>query len=134
MQVLKLFKIAMQTTCWWVTQLHQTNKILCIYWKENKFIKSKSKIYHVFTNTLISFVQTFSAYMDIKVFKRQLWIIALGDPTKKINQGVGKWNVTLLIRRGINFYFFAALYWSCLGLNVLLASPRYKGLQQGHYI
>ena len=26
MHVLKLFKIGMQTTCWCVTQLHQTNK------------------------------------------------------------------------------------------------------------
>ena len=31
-----------------------------------------------------------------------------------------KWNVTSLIRRGSDFYFFAALYCSHLGFNVLL--------------
>ena len=43
-----------------------------------------------------------------------------------------KWNVTPLIRRGSNFYLFAALYYSCHGFNALLASPRYEGLQKGH--
>ena len=39
------------------------------------------------------------------------------------------WNVMPHIRRVSNFYFFAALYCSCLGFNALLASLRYKGLQ-----
>ena len=42
-----------------------------------------------------------------------------------------KWNVTPLIRRASNFYFFAVLYCSCLGFNALHALPTKEGGNKG---
>ena len=42
-----------------------------------------------------------------------------------------QWNVTLLMRRGSNFYFFAALYCSCFGFIDLLALPTKEGGNKG---
>ena len=42
-----------------------------------------------------------------------------------------EWNVRPLIRRGSYLYFFAALYYSCLGFNDLLALPTKKGGNKG---
>ena len=39
------------------------------------------------------------------------------------------WNVTPLIRRGSNLYFFAAIYCSCLGLNCPTWPPDKRGRQ-----
>ena len=42
-----------------------------------------------------------------------------------------QWNVTPLIRRGNNFYFFAALYFSSLGFNAMCALPTKEGANKG---
>ena len=42
-----------------------------------------------------------------------------------------KTNVTPLIRKGNNLFFFAALYCSCLGFNTLLALPTKEGGNKG---
>ena len=42
-----------------------------------------------------------------------------------------QWNVRTLIMRGSDFYFFAKLYCSCLGINALLALTTEEGSNKG---